>query len=108
MSNTKDHSVYIQNILDSITEIEKYLENQDQTSFLENTWDQAAVIRYLEIIGEAANKIPSNVQEKYVEVPWGEIIGLRNVLIHNYADVDLEIVWKVITTELPILKKSLG
>jgi len=66
-----------------------------------------AVVRLLEVIGEAANKIPSEDRNLYPEIPWPEIIGLRNRLIHGYDSVDLEIVWQIITDDIPQLARSL-
>ena len=62
-----------------------------------------AVVRSLEIIGEAASKIPPEIKHNYSEIPWKQVIGIRNKLIHEYFGVDLEIVWVVITEELPPL-----
>ncbi len=66
-----------------------------------------AVVRNLEIIGEAARQIPSEVRERYPEVPWRRVIGLRNVVVHEYFAVDVEIVWTVVRQSLPELKEAL-
>lgn len=63
-----------------------------------------AVIRNLEVIGEAANKVPDNIKEEYSVVPWQRMIGLRNLLIHEYFGVDKQIVWKIISEDLPKTK----
>ncbi len=66
-----------------------------------------AVIRNIEVIGEASSHLPIEVQEQYEDVPWGMIKGIRNILAHEYFGIDLEIVWKTVKEDLPILKKRL-
>jgi uncharacterized protein with HEPN domain len=66
-----------------------------------------AVVLNLEVIGEAARQIPSEVRERYPEVPWRRVIGLRNVVVHEYFAVDVEIVWTVVRQSLPELKEAL-
>ena len=66
-----------------------------------------AVVRSLEVLGEAAKRIPQSVRESHQDVPWGRIAGLRDKLIHGYFDVDLEIVWKIATTDAPNLRRVL-
>lgn len=66
-----------------------------------------ACIRALEIIGEAANKIPKEVQNKYPDIPWKEVVGMRNKLIHDYMGVNKEVVWKTIQEDLPELEKQI-
>jgi len=66
-----------------------------------------AVIRNLEVIGEASSHLPIEVQEQYEDVPWGMMKGVRNILAHEYFGIDLEIVWKTVKEDLPILKKRM-
>ncbi len=66
-----------------------------------------ALVRLLEIVGEAANRLPDEVQDRYPAIPWAEIIGLRNRLIHGYGAIDLDIVWRIITADLPPLIAAL-
>jgi len=66
-----------------------------------------AVIRNLEVIGEASSHLPIEIQEQYEDVPWGMMKGIRNILAHEYFGIDLEIVWKTVKEDLPILKKRL-
>jgi uncharacterized protein with HEPN domain len=66
-----------------------------------------AVIRNFEIIGEAANKIPSEVRKKYKQVEWLQIIGFRNVLIHDYFEIDIEAVWDTLEKNIPVLKRHI-
>ncbi len=100
----KDAAVYLRHICDAIARIEMYTA-QGREAFLENPMVQDAVIRNLEVIGEAVKSLPSDLQHQHPEVPWRSITALRNVLIHEYFGVDLEIVWRVVERRLPTLKR---
>jgi uncharacterized protein with HEPN domain len=94
-------------MLESLEKIERYTTG---LTFERFAWDDRtvdAVVRNLEIIGEAARQIPSEVRERYPEVPWRRVIGLRNVVVHEYFAVDVEIVWTVVRRSLPELKEAL-
>lgn len=99
--------VYIRDILESMNLIEKYIRGFTFDKFKENYEIQDAVIRRLGIIGEAASRLTKEFKEKNFSIPWKQIIGLRNVLIHEYSDVKLEIVWKIIKEDLPKTKKKI-
>jgi len=75
--------------------------------FIKDSKTKDAVVRNLEIIGEAAKVIPKDVQKRYDDIPWTQIIGMRNRLIHGYFIVDYKIVWHIITNELPDLKRKM-
>ncbi len=106
MSNTRWIS-FVMDMLEAIEKIENYIENlnYEEFSFDEKTKD--AVVRNLEVLGEAANKVPKDIQEKYKEIPWSQIIGLRHRLIHGYFAIDYKIVWFIITEQLPELKEKI-
>ncbi|HUU78743.1 MAG TPA: DUF86 domain-containing protein [candidate division Zixibacteria bacterium] len=104
---SKQPKVFIQHILDSINLIEKYLKGKNKEAFLASDQLQDAVIRRLEIIGEAVKNLPEEIIKKHPELPWKQIVGMRDILIHQYFGVDLELTWEVIKTELPILKSKL-
>jgi len=87
--------------------IENYTSTISYEEFLQDEKTKDAVVRNLEIIGEAANQIPKEIQIKYREIPWPQIIGLRNRLIHGYFVVDYDIVWSIVKDELPGLKVQL-
>jgi uncharacterized protein with HEPN domain len=106
MQNKKDDSVYIKHIIDSILWIEKYTDEIDIENFLSDHLTQDGVIRQLEIIGEASNKLSKEYKDKNPEIPWKDIIGMRNKLIHGYFGVDIEAVWDTVQKDLPELKKN--
>ncbi len=96
--------VFLEDILESIEKIEEYTANIDEEDFYENTIIQDAVLRRLEIIGEAVKNIPDDFREKYPDIPWRQIAGMRDVLIHAYFGVNLRRVWKVAVENIPDLK----
>ncbi len=104
----KDPNIFIHHILESIDLIEKYSKNTTQAQFLKKSSMQDAIIRRLEIIGEAVKNLPDSFRAKHVDVPWKKIAGMRDVLIHEYFDVDLALTWKVVKVELPAIKKKLS
>lgn len=98
--------IFLNHILDSITEIEKNLKGVSEAKFQKTTSKQDAVIRRLEIIGEAAKNIPGDIRKKYTFVPWKKIAGSRDILSHRYFEVDLEAVWDAATRDIQQLKKD--
>jgi len=97
---------YLNDILESITDIKEFTKGITFENFVRDRKTFKAVVRSIEIIGEAANKIPQNIWEKYPEAPWQEIIGMRNKLIHEYFGIDLNIVWQTIEEDLVPLEKN--
>jgi len=104
---TRDMRLYIEDILDSISKIEEYIKAIDEQKFFSNTQIQDSVIRRLEIIGEAVKNIPNDFRNKYPQIPWKRIAGLRDVLIHEYFGVNLRRTWKVIKEDIPNLEHQL-
>lgn len=80
----------------------------DARAFSSNALVQDAVIRNIEIIGEAASKLPADFRKAHKEMEWEDIIGMRNKLIHAYSDVDSAIVWDVVEHDLPALEEKIG
>ncbi len=103
----KDDSVYINDILESISKIEEYSAGKNESDFLEDTQLQDSITRRLEIIGEAAKGIPAETRSKSAKTPWKQIAGMRDVLIHAYAAVNIARIWKVVQDDLPALKKEM-
>lgn len=102
----KSDKVYLEHILDAIDAIEGYVEDISYAQFLDDGLRQDGVIRKLEIIGEAVKNLSSEVTEAYPEIPWRDIAGTRDRLIHEYFGVDIETVWQTITEDLPDFKKQ--
>ena len=103
----RDIRVYLQDILESIGIIEEYTQELSAEDFFHRRQTQDAVIRRLEIIGEAVKHIPSDIRIEFPAIPWKKIAGMRDFLIHEYFGVNLERVWLVVSRDLPPLKKQI-
>lgn len=103
----KDTKILLEHILDSIKLIEEYVKDRNKSDFLKSTQLQDSVIRRVEIIGEAVKNLPNDVKETHTNIPWKNITGMRDILIHQYFGVDLSLTWKVIEEDLPELKKQI-
>lgn len=97
----------VSDIYEAIKRIESYLENTSSEKFYEDTKTQDAVVRNLEIIGEAAKNISKFLKEKHSDMPWKEMAGIRDRLIHHYFGVNLDVVWSVATEDLPSIVKNI-
>ena len=94
-------------MMEAIQRIEKYA-GRGRQAFVSDELIQTYIVHNLQILGEAAAKIPSDQQREYPEFPWPKMVGMRNVLVHNYFNIDLDIVWQVVEIELPALKEKIG
>jgi len=103
----KKDEPYLRHILDAISDIEKFTKGLSKESFLKNREKQYAVIRAMEIIGEAAKNVSPQLRAKYPQIPWKTAAGMRDKLIHGYFGVNLERVWQVIEDNLPEFKKQI-
>lgn len=104
MRGKSGDKVRLQHILDAILEIETYTLNKEFTSFMNNSMMRYACIKQLEIIGEAGNYVSEELRSKFSEIEWSQIIGMRNVFVHEYFGVDSRLVWEIIKDDLPGLK----
>jgi len=106
----RDESVYLRHILDAIARIEYYLEGikQNRAIFESDLLVQDGFIRQLEIIGEAARHIPGEMREQYPAIPWRDLAGMRDKLIHHYFGVDLDTVWLTVIEDIPTLKEAMS
>nr|VFJ42476.1 MAG: Uncharacterized conserved protein, contains HEPN domain [Candidatus Kentron sp. DK] len=96
---------YLIDILTSIRLIESYMDGVAWEEFSRNTQLQDSVIRRMEIIGEAARRVSPRMRESHPRIPWTEMIGMRNRMIHEYDDIDLPIVWNTIWQDIPTLRR---
>ena len=103
----KDVKIFLNHILYSIENIETFSKDITKNEFMNNRFNQNAIIRELEIIGEASRNIPDYFRKKHSDIIWKDIIGTRDKLIHNYFGVDLEIVWDIIKNDIPKLKAGI-
>lgn len=98
---------YLGHMLEAIARIRRYVGRTRRTGFLRNALLQDAVIRNIEIVGEAAGRVSTELVARSPEIPWREIVGMRHRLIHGYLQVNLDTVWEVIERDLPALERSL-
>lgn len=92
---------YLEDMVDAMSRIEEYTRGIRYKDFMKNYLVQDGVVRQIEIMGEASKRIPSSVKDKHPEIPWRAISGMRDKMIHEYSGVDLDIVWKVATVNIP-------
>jgi len=104
MRRKREFVDYLRDILDSIEKVGRFTEGMDFEHFSSDEKTVYAVIRALEIIGEAAKKVPRPVQRRHPDIPWREMSGIRDKLVHEYFGVNLRVVWSTVTQDLPALK----
>jgi len=105
---SRDEAVYLKHVLDAISRIEEYVQGIEETDFKQNYLIQDGVIRQLEIIGEAVKRISNEIRLKYQNIPWQDIAGTRDKLIHQYFGVDIEKVWVMVKEDIPVLKREVS
>ncbi len=100
----RDYTLYLKDMLEAMEAIEKFVEGVDFDNFQKNDMVSSAVIRKFEIIGEAAKKVPDTIRNKYPEIPWKEMSGMRDRLIHFYFGVKYSLVWQTVKDIIPSIK----
>lgn len=103
----KENIIFAKHILESVEIIEEYCSGSEKEDFLKDKKLQDAVIRRIEIIGEAVKNIDNSFKDANSDIEWKKIAGMRDIIIHKYFGVDLELVWNAIVDELPVLKKEI-
>ena len=104
----RDWRILLEDILGAIRKIEKYTKNLSRDDFIKNSMVADAVVRNLEIIGEASKNISAEVQKNLPHIPWKKLSGIRNRIVHEYFGVDLSIIWFIIENELAQLKQTIS
>ena len=101
-----DVRLFLEDIRESLEDIEDFSKGITKKNFLKNKLRQSAIIRKLEIIGEAVKSIPNSFRDKYPGIPWKKIAGFRDVLVHAYFGVNIERIWNIIKKDIPVLKRN--
>jgi len=102
----RDAKERLRDILDAIVAIERY-EPSSRTAFEQNELVQVWFLRHLQVIGEAARALAQETRDRAPDIPWSKIIGMRTILVHNYFEIDLDIVWDAIKVDVPNLKPKI-
>ena len=103
----RDYTLYLKDMLENIEKANYFIENLTYEDFKADERTNFAVIRCLEIVGEASKSIPKEIKSKYNDIPWKDIAGLRDKIVHGYSEINLFRVWLVVKEEFPILKEEI-
>lgn len=103
----RDHKFRLEDIYDALVLISEYIRNVDYDAWTKDRKTVDAVIRNLEIIGEAASHVPESIQKQHDDIPWYQMKAMRNILIHEYFGVDIDVLWQTVQEDLPPLKAYL-
>jgi uncharacterized protein with HEPN domain len=100
----RDYSLFLKDILQSIADIESFIGNMDFAAFSSDKKTRGAVVREIEVIGEATKNVPKSIRDKHKELPWQDMAKMRDKISHFYFGINYEIVWKVVKERLPDIK----
>ena len=103
----KDQTIFLKHMLENIKDIKNFISGVSKEEFGKNKEKLNAVVRSVEILGEAAKKLPESFKNKHKEISWKEIIGTRDILIHHYFGIDIKILWNIITKDILDLEKQI-
>jgi uncharacterized protein with HEPN domain len=103
MKEPRDHRDHLDDIFQATRKALEFVEGAIYQDFLRDDKTVYAVVRALEIVGEAAKRIPAEIRDRFPTIPWRSMAGIRDKLIHDYVSVNLEVVWKTVTEDLPLL-----
>jgi len=103
----REYKLFIQDIKECIAQIDEFVGNMKLEDFKADEMVSSAVVRKLEVIGEATENIPSEIRQKYKELPWSDMAKMRDKIIHGYFGIDYEVVWKTIKERLPEIKPKI-
>ena len=101
---SRDSRLYLDDIFESCNKVSRYIEGLDQSEVMQNELIVDAILRNLMVIGEAAKKLPNEWKQRYGDIEWRKIAGLRDVIAHEYFQLDEEILWDVVSNKLPELE----
>jgi len=99
---------YLTDIVEAADAIARFIAGVDQAAFLQDELRQSAVIQKIEVIGEAAGKVPPRLRDRYPEVEWPRIVGMRNLLVHSYFSIKPGIIWQTATQAVPDLREKIA
>jgi uncharacterized protein with HEPN domain len=104
---SKDPQILLKHILESIAQVQSYLANMDEEDYMANVEKQDAAERRLQVIGQSIVSLPQEFKDAHQEIEWAKIAGLRNRLVHEYLEIDHELIWNIIAQSLPEFQKAI-
>jgi len=104
---SRDFRLYLEDIIESCQRINQYTEGMTYDSFIKNNLVSDAVLRNIEIVGEAVKQVPKNIQDQYPDLDWRRIAGMRDIVAHHYFSIYDEIVWDIVINKIPELEERI-